>query len=631
MAKDRLSGKFAVILHADIAGSTQLVQQNEHLAHERIQDTFHRFSELINKYQGHVRELRGDALLAEFERPSDAVSAALAFQARQSIFIEQLDDDILPTTRVGIALGEVIISDNTITGAGVVMAQRVEQLSKPGGICITSAIHEALPRRMPYAQEDLGEQSLKGFDEQIHVYRVALKSGEVIPQPEQSRQSSPFTQNPKLILAAVALALFIASSAYYLMQPPKVSGEPASLESILQEIPDKPSIAVLPFDNMSDDTQQVYLSDGISEDIITDLSKLANLDVIARNSSFSYRGESVNVQEMAKELGVGYVLEGSVRKAGNRIRITAQLINGNTGHHVWAERYDRRLIDVFELQDEIRLKIVSALSVKLAGNEETQLLRRSTNNFEAYDLFLRGRRLFNEYTAESVQQSTELYREAIKLDPEFARALGALGVAMARQKEFMDPDLVDEHLERSLEVVKQAVLIDPSSPQVQWALGFVYLLRGELQMSAKAVEQSVTLSPNFADGWGLLALVNNHLGRGDQALRFIRKGMALNPSYSWDYLYNEGRAYYTMGEYKLAVEPLQLAIERNETALHPHLYLGACYLRLGQADDAEWEFILAKEINPRLSISFLKSVRPWAAGDHWDRFFEDMRAGGLSE
>jgi adenylate cyclase len=429
----------------------------------------------------------------------------------------------------------------------------------------------------------------------------------------------------------VAIALVIAGSTYFLLKHPKIPEKPVSLESILQEKTDQPSIAVLPFNNMSDDAKQVYLSDGISEDIITDLSRLSNLSVIARNSSFSYRGESVNVQVMAKELGVDYVLEGSVRKAGNRIRITAQLIDGNTGHHVWAERYDRRLIDVFELQDEIRLKIVLALSVKLSSNEETQLLHRSTNSFEAYDLFLRGRRLFNEYTAASVQQATELYREAIKLDPEFARALGALGVAMARQKEFIDPDLIDEQLDRALEVVKQAVSIDPSSPQVQWALGFVYLLRGEFQESAKAVEQSVTLSPNFADGWGLLALVNNNLGRGDQALRFIRKGMALNPSYSWDYPYNEGRAYYIMGEYNLAVEPLQLAIERNEAALNPHLYLGACYLHLGQDDDAEWEFVLAGDINPRLSISYLKSLRPGATGDHWDRFYEDMRAGGLSE
>jgi adenylate cyclase len=339
----------------------------------------------------------------------------------------------------------------------------------------------------------------------------------------------------------------------------------------------------------------------------------------------------VNIKEMAKELGVGYVLEGSVRKAGNRIRITAQLIDGNTGHHLWAERYDRRLIDVFELQDEIRLKIVSALSVQLAGNEEKQILRRATNSFEAYDLFLRGRQQFNQYTEASLQQATDLYREAIELDPEFARAQGALGVAMARQRTFMEENLVDKQLDRALEVVKQAVLIDPGSPQVQWALGYVYLWRGELQKSAKAVEQSVTLAPNFADGWGLLALINNNLGRGDQALRFIRKGMALNPAFSWDYLYNEARAYYTMGEYELAVEPLLLAIERNEAALYPRLYLAAVYLRLGQDDDAEWEFIQAEDINPKLSISFLDRYQPLAAGDHRDRFFEDMRAGGLSE
>ncbi len=187
MAKDRLSGTLAVILHADVAGSTALVQQNEKLAHERIQDAFLRFGKIINKYQGHVRELRGDALLAEFERPSDSVAAALAFQAEQSIYIEQCDDDIRPVVRVGIALGEVIIADDTITGAGVILAQRVEQLADPGGLCITAALHEALSKRFPFELDDLGEQKLKGFDHPVRVYRVSLSSGSTIPAPDQTR------------------------------------------------------------------------------------------------------------------------------------------------------------------------------------------------------------------------------------------------------------------------------------------------------------------------------------------------------------------------------------------------------------------------------------------------------------
>jgi len=234
MAKDNLSAKLAVILHADIVESTMLVQQDERLAHERIQDTFQRFSKTIEIYQGRVRELRGDALLADFERPSDAVSAALAFQADHSCYIEHLNDDIRPAVRVGIAMGEVIIADSTVTGAGVILAQRVEQLSESGGVCITAAIHEGLPKRLPFDQADMGERQLKGFDEAVRFYSVNLKSGSVIPKPE-----------------ALLLPELAASA-----------------------IPDKPSIAVLPFDNMSEDSEQEYFADGISEDLITALSKI---------------------------------------------------------------------------------------------------------------------------------------------------------------------------------------------------------------------------------------------------------------------------------------------------------------------------------------------------------------------
>ena len=268
MAKDRLSGKLAVILHADIAGSTALVQLDEKLAHERIQDAFGRFSETIEKYQGQVRELRGDALLADFERPSDAVTAALAFQAEHTSYIEQLIDDIRPVARIGIAMGEVIIADNTVTCSGVVLAQRVEQLSEPGGVCITAAIHEGLPKRLPFNQADMGERQVKGFDEPVRVYAVSLKPGGVISSPEALAQT----------------------------------------ESVAPALPEKPSIAVLPFDNMSGDSEQDFFADGISEDLITALSKIHWFFVIARNSSFTYKGRAVDVTRVAGELGVRYVI-----------------------------------------------------------------------------------------------------------------------------------------------------------------------------------------------------------------------------------------------------------------------------------------------------------------------------------
>jgi class 3 adenylate cyclase len=277
MAKDRLSGKLAVILHADVAGSTELVQQDKELAHERIQDTFLRFSTTIEKYQGHVVELRGDALLAEFGRASDAVSAALSFQGDHANHNSRLKDDLRPTVRVGIAMGEVIIADNTVTGAGVVQAQRVEQLADPGGVCVTAAIQEALSKRMPFDLENLGEQVLKGFDDPIRVYRVELSAGRSVPAPEQDIQREPSRKKSNWLIAMVVVALVAVGGGYYWFKAQIPQEEPASLEKMAFPLPDKPSIAVLPFSNLSDDKQQEYFADGMTEDLITDISKVAGL------------------------------------------------------------------------------------------------------------------------------------------------------------------------------------------------------------------------------------------------------------------------------------------------------------------------------------------------------------------
>jgi TolB-like protein/class 3 adenylate cyclase len=344
MAKDHLAGKLAVILHADVAGSTWLVQQDEQLAHERIQIAFGRFSDTIGKYHGRVRELRGDALLAEFERASDAVTAALAFQFDHHEYLTRLNDEIRPEIRVGIALGEVIIADGTITGAGVVLAQRVEQLAKSGGICITSAIHEALPNRLPISIESLGEHALKGFDETVRVYRVQPNPDGSIPTPQQKSIRQESSGNWRwMVIAAMIVLLAAAGIGYWSSHPQE---EAASIENMAFPLPDKPSIAVLPFTNMSDDPQQEYFADGMTEDLITDLSKISGLFVIARNSSFSYKGQQVKVRQVAEDLGVRYVLEGSVRRAGEQVRINAQLIDATTGGHLWAERYDGSLTDV---------------------------------------------------------------------------------------------------------------------------------------------------------------------------------------------------------------------------------------------------------------------------------------------
>ncbi|MCP4431914.1 MAG: adenylate/guanylate cyclase domain-containing protein, partial [Gammaproteobacteria bacterium] len=416
MAKDRLSGKLAVILHADVASSTALVQKDEQLAHERIQDAFRRFGQAIEKYQGRVLELRGDALLAEFERPSDAVTATLAFQADHAYLISRLKDNLRPTIRVGIAMGEVVIADNTVTGSGVVLAQRVEQLADPGGLCITAALHEALPKRMPFDLDSLGEQVLKGFDDPVRVYRVELSANQSVPAPQQDNQREASSKKSKLIVAIIVISIVIAGGIAYWFKAQVQQEEPASVERMAFPLPDKPSIAVLPFTNMSGIAEQEYFADGMTENLITDLSKISALFVIARNSSFSYKGQQKKVRQVAEDLGVRYVLEGSVQRAGEQVRINAQLIDATTGGHIWADRYDGSLEDVFSMQDKITKSIVSALSITLVGQEDSNLARAKNINPDAYNAYLLGWEHYQRHNVDDSAKAVRYLEAAIQLD-----------------------------------------------------------------------------------------------------------------------------------------------------------------------------------------------------------------------
>ncbi len=628
MPNNSLSGKLAVILHADIVGSTLLVQQDEQKAHARIQDSFRRFGKTISNYHGQVRELRGDALLGEFDRASDAISAALSFQSEQSDYNRQFDDNICPVLRVGIALGEVIIADDTITGAGVVLAQRLEQFAEPGSLCITPAIREALPKRLPFKLESLGTQRLKGFDEPVEVYRVDLVPGATVPPPELHRSNRSATRSPRHRIAMVAamLAVIAVVAAGILSWPSKQPNSPDTGISIAS---DKPSIAVLPFDNMSGDPNQIYFSDGISEDIITDLSRLKNLTVISRNSSFTFRNTSATVQDIGKDLGAQFLLEGSVRKAGVQIRINAQLVDTKTGHQLWADRYDRELTDLFAVQDEITERIVSILSIQLTGDEQRQIASNATKSFEAYDMFLQAQISSASRTKEGRIQAVETLRRAISLDPGFARAYGALAVVHTRMAIAGHSDSPGEMKERSLELATKAALINPDSPQVQWSLGYIYLYRNQFDKAVEALEQAISLSPSYADAYALLALIKNEMGQANEAIRLIEKGMELNPHYSWDYLYNLGRANYAVGRYEQAVEYLQQALARNEFVGQPRLFLAASFVQLGQLDDAEWEIEQVKTSFPEFTLSKLRTIFPITDRALVEKFTADLTKAGL--
>ena len=405
----------------------------------------------------------------------------------------------------------------------------------------------------------------------------------------------------------------------------------ASIQSANTKIP---AIIVLPFVNRSGDPEQEYFSDGITEDIITDLSRISNLQVLARNTSFRYKGEVVKPKEIGKNLNVQYLLEGSIRKQGKQLRVNAQLIDTQSGYQVWAERFDRKLVEVFAVQDEVTRNIIDALAIQLTLKEQKGFSRDANNNFEAYDLFLQGRRYYSERTRETNVLAQDAFKEAIKLDPSYARAYGALAstISIATQQGWVASPV--EHLDRALVLAKKAITLDDSLPQVYWSLGYVYMFRAEYDKAAKAVETAINIAPNYADGYGLLALINNRMGNGDKAVRLITKGMKLNPHYSWDYPYNLGRGYYTRGnsgDYEAAVEQLNLALERNEAAVMARLFLAASYSALGMQDDAEWAVEQVLNSNPVMSISHLTKITIIANKTIRQAYLTHLRKAGLPE
>lgn len=628
MAKDRLSGKLVVILHADVAGSTVLVQQDKQLAHERIQDSFQRFSDTIKKYQGKVLELRGDALLAEFEHAYDAVSAALSFQVDHAYYIDRLKDNLRPTLRVGIAMGEVIIADRTVTGAGVVQAQRVEQLADPGGVFVTAAIQEALSKTMPLDLENLGEKSLKGFDFPVRVFRVKLRLGKSIPPPGEGRQHDATPKSRRLIVGVVTIVLVVMVGTAYWFKSRVPQAESASLERMTLPLPDKPSIAVLPFDNLSGDSKQEYFSDGITNDIITDLSKFSGLFVISSNSTFTYKGKPVKVQQVAEELGVRYVLEGSVQRLGDQIRINAQLIDAPSGRHLWAERYERDTEDLFAVQTEIIEMIVATLAFRIEEVERERALHKDTKSLAAYDYYLLARKAFLVFTKESMTEARNLFETAIELDPNYARAYAYLSGVHANLYINNWTEDADRSQEIALEMARKAVTLSPEDYYSHWALGYVYQRNRDFDRAMAGYERALELNSNDANLLARMVGILVHTGRAEDGVVQSKLAMRINPHYPDWYLWNLGWAQYFTGEYEEALASLKRMSNLPNGA---RTILAAVLVRLGRIEEARAVIAAFREQEPDFTLATMEQRHTFQNRTYIERFMEDLRTAGLPE
>ena len=631
MAEDSLSGRLAVILHADVAGSTEMVQKDERLSHERIQDSFRRFSNKVEEYSGKVLELRGDALLAGFERPSDAVSAALAFQSDHSKVLAALADDLRPEIRIGIAMGEVIIADNTITGAGVVLAQRVEQLADPGGLCISAAVRESLSRRLPVALESMGPQALKGFEEAIGVYKVASSSDTIIPPPAPLKPSSRRRISPATIGIAAIAAAAISAAAVFWAGRETVIEKPTPADQLNLEAPENPSIAVLPFSNLNGDSQEDYFSDGITNDIITDLSQVSSLQVIASNSVFVYKSNPVKVQQVAKDLGVTHVLEGSVQKAGDKVRINAQLIDANSGHHLWAERYDREIVDIFELQDDVSRTIVDILAVRLTNNERRQLDRHRQADPQAYDMLLRGLEELRRFTRETNDDARQYFMRAIEFDPQFARAYADVAFSHAMDILFGWEEASRQKFETAFEYADKAVELDDSIGQVHFAKSVLYLTAKDHANALSSARRAVEANPNYADGWANYAQVLVFSGEPEDSLEIMNTAMELNPRYAFFYTWIDGHARMLLGDHVAAETAFLNVLDRNPHFPGAHLTLASLYGNMDRVYDAEWSAQEILNLDPGFTISQEADRMPYQKPHHLETYLEGLRKAGLPE
>ena len=625
MVKDQLLGKLAVILHADIAGSTELVQQDNQLAHERIQDAFNRFSTIIEKYKGHVVELRGDALLAEFERASDAVSAALSFQIDHTYHISRLKDDLRPTVRVGIATGEVIIADNTVTGAGVVQAQRIEQIADPGGVCVSAAIQDALAKRMPFDREDLGEQELKGFDDRVRVYQVRLKDGEALPIPDSRAKNKSVTL---WAVGAVIITLLGGVGLLAWNQPDPPDFEPLSPDAMAQTLPKKPSIAVLPFDDMSTAKDQNYLSDAISEGVITELSRFSEIFVIARNSSFQYRDKATDTRDIAAELGVHYVLEGSQQKEGNSLRITVQLIDALSGRHIWAGRYDRSLEDLFAVQDEIVRAVASTVGGKIAFRPPPT---GGLSRLSALRHHLKARQYFRQYTKEGNEKARIENLAAIEADP--TSPFGYIGLAFNynRLADWEGGDIDPEEARKlARESAEKALELDPNNYNAHFVRAYIHNQEGEMDLAIARYEKATELNPSATNVMAMFSVTLVYTGRVAEAIELLHRAMRLDPHHPDWFKWNLAWAQLVNGDCDLALPTMQSMVKIPDKALDT---LAVIYVCLGRQEEAEAAIAKLLATNPDLTISWFRNYaqRKYKDPADGEPYLDGLRKAGLPE
>jgi len=631
MADEGFKRKLTSILSVDAVGYSRLMEDDEEATVRTITSYREVIATLIKQHNGMVVDSPGDNLLAEFVSVVDAVQCAVSVQNEINARNEDLPENRKMDFRIGINLGDVIQEGERIYGDGVNIAARLEGLATPGGICISKTAFDQIERKLPYGYEFIGDQTVKNISKPIGAYRVMLEPRVTVAGEGEKKRGIPVWRRKAILSGGVALVLVVIAAFiwnYYFRSPPM---EVASVEKMAHPLPDKPSIAVLPFDNLSGDPTQDYIADGISENIISALSKISEMFVIARNSTFTYKGKPVKVQQVSEELGVRYVLEGSAQKIGNRVRITAQLIDATTGHHLWSEKYDRDMKDLFALQDEITLEIIRAMRVQLTEGEQASVTGRGTENLDAYLKANQALEQFYLMKKEGSMKAKELAKEAIALDPNYAFPYATLANAHMLDVWFKFSASSKESMKLAVQAAQKALALDDSDPRVYHALTNLYIMQRQYEKAIASAERSLELSPSGAKAYQSMATALQWADRHSEAIPFIEQALRLDP-YPPSVLFRKlGRAYRKIGRYEEAITAYKKVLQKNPDDIFTHLGMAVSYVKLGREEEARAEAKEVIRIHPKFSLAhYAKSIHGKDQSSV-DEYIECLRKAGLPD
>jgi adenylate cyclase len=586
MAEERVNRKLAAILAADVVGYSRLMGVDEEGTLAALKQ--HRqvvFDPAVAAHNGRVVKLIGDGTIVEFGSVVDAVHCALAVQRSNGLVPDEALRQPQIVLRIGINLGDVIIEGDDIYGDGVNIAARLEPLAEPGGICVSSIVNESVGNRIDVGFKDAGEIAVKNIDRPIRIWKW---------HPSASPELAKPAEKP---LPNVATA----------------------------------SIAILPFTNMSGDPEQEYFSDGISEDIITDLSKIAGLTVIARNSSFTYKGRSVDIRTVGRELGVHSVLEGSIRRAGNRVRITAQLIDAGNGAHLWADRYDRDLTDIFAVQDDVTQRIVEALKITLSPAEKERLADSETHNVAAYDCVLRGREfmLGKDKNLETFQHAIKYFKEALEHDPNYSLAYACLGFGHLFDYQNRWTEDPDQSLTIAEEYARQAIEKGPSEPLAWCVAAMCSSYERDLDGARVEIDRALSLNPNMALAHNMSGTNRVYSGQPLEGIPDIEQAMRLDPALNSQFLHFLGMAYLLAGKFETAAVLLRQRITLVPNTDFSRALLASALGHLGEIEDARRVWAELMKINPNYSFAGHIGRQPFKRPEDVERIAEGLRKAGV--